>query len=27
VETDRTGDAEGFMYVSRTIEVSFWNSD
>jgi len=23
VETDRTGDAEGFMYVSRTIEVSF----
>jgi hypothetical protein len=23
VETDSTGDAEGFMYVSRTIEVSF----
>ena len=23
VETDRTGDAEGFMYVSRSIEVSF----
>ena len=23
VETDRTGDAEGFMYVQRTIEVSF----
>ena len=23
VETDRTSDAEGFMYVSRTIEVSF----
>jgi hypothetical protein len=23
IETDSTGDAEGFMYVSRTIEVSF----
>ena len=23
VETDRTGDAQGFMYVSRTIEVNF----
>jgi hypothetical protein len=23
VETDSTGDAEGFMYVQRTIEVSF----
>jgi len=23
VESDRTGDAEGFMYVSRSIEVSF----
>jgi len=23
VEDDRTGDAEGFMYVQRTIEVSF----
>ena len=23
VETDRSGDAEGYMYVSRSIEVSF----
>lgn len=23
VETDNTGDAQGFMYVSRTIEVNF----
>jgi hypothetical protein len=23
VETDSTGDAQGFMYVSRSIEVSF----
>lgn len=23
VETDRTGDAEGYMYVSRSIEVQF----
>jgi hypothetical protein len=23
IETDSTGDANGFMYVSRTIEVSF----
>jgi hypothetical protein len=23
VETDRTGDAEGYLYVSRSIEVQF----
>lgn len=23
IETDRSGDSEGYMYVSRTIEVSF----
>jgi len=23
VESDSTGDAEGFMYVTRSIEVSF----